>query len=131
MNSPQNKYIAQCIEEIKEELRQDSMNVKATAIAKLTYVSACWWQSPLNHATLLLRLNPSVANAWLRHQLGSVQHHRSDELDQVHVQADGLLGRVAELSREHRRDDADHEHDQKSEPLAADGEPLTAFRCRT
>ena len=32
------KYIAQCIEEIKEELRQDGMNVKAVAVAKLTYV---------------------------------------------------------------------------------------------
>lgn len=33
------KYIAQCMEEIKEELRQDNLSVKANAVAKLTYVS--------------------------------------------------------------------------------------------
>lgn len=33
------KYISQCIEEIKAELRLDNMSVKANAIAKLTYVS--------------------------------------------------------------------------------------------
>lgn len=35
---PQAKYIAQCLEEIKQELRQENMSVKATAVAKLTYV---------------------------------------------------------------------------------------------
>jgi AP-3 complex subunit delta-1 len=35
----QAKYIAQCIEEIKQELRQDNIAVKANAVAKLTYVS--------------------------------------------------------------------------------------------
>lgn len=33
------KYITQCMEEIKVELRQDNMAVKANAVAKLTYVS--------------------------------------------------------------------------------------------
>ncbi|KAL6264489.1 hypothetical protein P5V15_004597 [Pogonomyrmex californicus] len=32
------KYIAQCIEEIKQELRQDNVAVKANAVAKLTYL---------------------------------------------------------------------------------------------
>ncbi|KAF6201155.1 hypothetical protein GE061_005602 [Apolygus lucorum] len=32
------KYIAQCIEEIKQELRQDNIAVKATAVAKLAYL---------------------------------------------------------------------------------------------
>ncbi|BET02225.1 AP-3 complex subunit [Nesidiocoris tenuis] len=32
------KYVAQCIEEIKQELRQDNIAVKATAVAKLTYL---------------------------------------------------------------------------------------------
>ncbi|XP_068628481.1 AP-3 complex subunit delta isoform X2 [Battus philenor] len=32
------KYIAQCMEEIKVELRQDNIGVKANAIAKLTYL---------------------------------------------------------------------------------------------
>lgn len=31
--------MAQCMEEIKEELRQENMSVKANAVAKLTYVS--------------------------------------------------------------------------------------------
>lgn len=35
----QAKYIAQCIEEVKQELRQDNINVKCNAVAKLTYVS--------------------------------------------------------------------------------------------
>lgn len=35
----QGKYIAQCIEEIKQELRQDNVSVKANAVAKLIYVS--------------------------------------------------------------------------------------------
>lgn len=36
--SLQAKYIAQCIEEIKQELRQENISVKANAVAKLTYV---------------------------------------------------------------------------------------------
>ncbi|KAJ6638391.1 AP-3 complex subunit delta [Pseudolycoriella hygida] len=32
------KYIAQCIEEVKQELRQDNINVKCNAVAKLTYI---------------------------------------------------------------------------------------------
>jgi hypothetical protein len=35
----QAKYIAQCMEEIKQELRQENVAVKATAVAKLTYVT--------------------------------------------------------------------------------------------
>ncbi|XP_058834592.1 AP-3 complex subunit delta isoform X2 [Topomyia yanbarensis] len=35
------KYIAQCMEEIKQELRQDNSNVKANAVAKLTYLQMC------------------------------------------------------------------------------------------
>ncbi|XP_055546276.1 AP-3 complex subunit delta isoform X1 [Wyeomyia smithii] len=35
------KYIAQCMEEIKQELRQDNINVKANAVAKLTYLQMC------------------------------------------------------------------------------------------
>jgi hypothetical protein len=31
-------YIAQCIEEIKQELRIDNISVKCNAVAKLTYV---------------------------------------------------------------------------------------------
>ncbi|KAH8288205.1 hypothetical protein KR054_009900 [Drosophila jambulina] len=32
------KYISTCIEEIKQELRQDNINVKCNAVAKLTYI---------------------------------------------------------------------------------------------
>lgn len=32
------KYIAQCMEDIKQELRQDNLNVKCNAVAKLTYL---------------------------------------------------------------------------------------------
>uniref|UniRef100_A0A8C8S3K5 AP-3 complex subunit delta n=1 Tax=Pelusios castaneus TaxID=367368 RepID=A0A8C8S3K5_9SAUR len=34
------KYISQCIDEIKQELKQDNIAVKANAVCKLTYVSA-------------------------------------------------------------------------------------------
>ncbi|UYV70621.1 AP3D1 [Cordylochernes scorpioides] len=34
----QSKYITNCIEEIKEELRQENLSVKANAVAKLTYL---------------------------------------------------------------------------------------------
>jgi len=37
--SSQAKYISTCIEEIKQELRQDNISVKCNAVAKLTYVS--------------------------------------------------------------------------------------------
>lgn len=35
----QAKYIANCLDEIKQELRQENATVKANAVAKLTYVS--------------------------------------------------------------------------------------------
>lgn len=35
----QAKYIAACLDEIKQELRQENAAVKANAVAKLTYVS--------------------------------------------------------------------------------------------
>lgn len=38
--SSQAKYISQCIDEIKQELKQDNIAVKANAVCKLTYVSA-------------------------------------------------------------------------------------------
>jgi AP-3 complex subunit delta-1 len=34
----ESKYISQCIEEIKEELRQENISVKANAVSKLTYL---------------------------------------------------------------------------------------------
>lgn len=34
----ESKYIVQCVEEIKQELRQDNIAVKANAVAKLTYL---------------------------------------------------------------------------------------------
>jgi len=41
----QSKYIAECLDEIKQELKQDNLAVKANAVNKLTYVrrtlSAC------------------------------------------------------------------------------------------
>ena len=35
----QAKYIAECIDEIKQELKQDNIAVKANAVSKLSYVS--------------------------------------------------------------------------------------------
>lgn len=36
--SSQAKYISTCIDEIKQELKQDNIAVKANAVCKLTYV---------------------------------------------------------------------------------------------
>lgn len=38
-NTLQAKYIATCLDEIKQELRQENAAVKANAVSKLTYVS--------------------------------------------------------------------------------------------
>ena len=35
----QSKYIAECIDEIKQELKQENIAVKANAVNKLSYVS--------------------------------------------------------------------------------------------
>uniref|UniRef100_A0A8C5K5P8 AP-3 complex subunit delta-1 n=1 Tax=Jaculus jaculus TaxID=51337 RepID=A0A8C5K5P8_JACJA len=37
------KYISQCIDEIKQELKQDNIAVKANAVCKLTYALALTW----------------------------------------------------------------------------------------
>ena len=42
----QAQYISQCMGEIKKELKQENMGVKANAISKLTYVSTCILQAP-------------------------------------------------------------------------------------
>ncbi|ERE72416.1 AP-3 complex subunit delta-1 isoform 1 [Cricetulus griseus] len=57
----QAKYISQCIDEIKQELKQDNIAVKANAVCKLTYVSvssvglpACLPDAPVAGAGLAL-----------------------------------------------------------------------------
>ena len=57
------KFISQCIQEIKEELKQD-MQKKTIAIQKLTYVRTCILRA-LNRITLARahstpRINPSM-----------------------------------------------------------------------
>ena len=40
----QSKYVAECLDEIKSELRQENIAIKAIAVNKLTYVSIrCHW----------------------------------------------------------------------------------------
>ena len=41
----QAKFIAECIDEIKQELKQDIVSIKANAVNKLVYVSCLllWW----------------------------------------------------------------------------------------
>lgn len=69
----QAKYIAQCMEDIKQELRQDNLPVKSNAVAKLTYVNQkkknekyfftneiffsckCWGTISHGRASILLR----------------------------------------------------------------------------
>ena len=44
----QSKYIAECLDEIKQELKQDNLAVKANAVNKLTYVSTRWPEKNLD-----------------------------------------------------------------------------------
>lgn len=50
VNLFQVKYIAQCIEEIKAELKQENIAVKANAVAKLSYVCS----PPSRHLLLIV-----------------------------------------------------------------------------
>ena len=47
------QYISACLEEIKQELRQDNIAVKANAVSKLCYlqvrVYGFWWGRKGNH----------------------------------------------------------------------------------
>ena len=65
------KYIATCLEEIKQELRQHNTAVKANAVQKLTYLQMCgydiswagfniigmWKFDDLHGSTLVYRIN--------------------------------------------------------------------------
>ncbi len=90
----QAKYISTCIDEIKQELKQDNIAVKANAVCKLTYVRASivYILSDLLHNALsssrhlfFCFLLITVADAWLWCQLGCVQHRGGDELLQIHI----------------------------------------------
>ena len=50
----QHQFIAQCMTEIKKELKQDNVNIKANAVSKLTYVS-------LNHFSWLYLVGVSLS----------------------------------------------------------------------
>ena len=95
---PQGRYIAQCMEEIKVELRNDNSTVKANAVAKLCYVRS--W--PLSLRVLLFAL---ATNVRLRRQLGGVQCRRSDGVDEVYREAHRLLVRITVFSRERELND--------------------------
>ncbi len=60
------KYIAQCIEEIKAELKQDNIAVKANAVAKLSYVIfiGIFMQS-VNIIVCLLYSFSAASNDWI------------------------------------------------------------------
>lgn len=44
LSGAESKYIAQCIEEIKSELRQDNMSTKCNAVSKLAYLQVNFFQ---------------------------------------------------------------------------------------
>jgi AP-3 complex subunit delta len=54
------KYIAQCIEEIKQELKQDNIAVKANAISKLTYVMILGLFQLYLHVLTYYNFNPQL-----------------------------------------------------------------------
>lgn len=60
----QAKYISQCIDEIKQELKQDNIAVKANAVCKLTYVSAACWLRRSGHRP---QLTPVLSGDYTLH----------------------------------------------------------------
>jgi hypothetical protein len=70
----QANYIAQCIEEIKQELRIDNINVKCNAVAKLTYVSDKMFAFLLPLISIFVVVF-KASNVRLRHIVGGLQHH--------------------------------------------------------
>ena len=50
----QSKYIAECLDEIKQELKQDNLVVKANAVNKLTYVSTHLFHQQVLSTLMLL-----------------------------------------------------------------------------
>lgn len=93
------------MEEIKQELRQDNINVKCNAVAKLTYVSKWACSSAIYFASNAFVHNiPFLfatidANARLRYILGWIQHYWSHELTEIHMQTRWLFGCLSMLSR--------------------------------
>lgn len=61
------KYIQVCLQEIRNEVKSNDVDVKGVAIAKLTYV--CMHAS-LQGPTEFNSLHSLASNAWLRHVLG-------------------------------------------------------------
>lgn len=59
---PQAKYISQCIDEIKQELKQDNIAVKANAVCKLTYVSAYLGYAAIPSLVLYCWLGASLSD---------------------------------------------------------------------
>lgn len=70
--STQAKYVAQCMEEIKEELRQENPAFKTNAVAKLTYVSTVVQLETVGRND---DSPPTAANVRIRCQLGIIQYN--------------------------------------------------------
>lgn len=65
------KYIAVCLQEIRNEVKSNDLDIKSTAVAKLAYVNT------LNNCTIYKLMLVLAANARLRHVLGLFSHCRS------------------------------------------------------
>lgn len=73
------KYIAVCLQEIRNEVKSNDIDIKAMAVAKLTYVRR---QQPAIVLCMCLQHEPYCSvlapNARLRHVMGVFSRCRSD-----------------------------------------------------
>jgi hypothetical protein len=105
------KYISVCLQEIRTEVKLNDLDIKANAIAKLTYV---------RHIILSLSfvrssyIHSIASNAGLRHVVGKFPYCRSHVESKVSSQTKRLPGSHIVVSTRHRCIDADNQSDEKS-----------------
>ena len=93
------KYIATCLEEIKQELRQHNTAVKANAVQKLTYLQMqgydiSWAGFNIVEVEITLKIfDFTFTNLF--------DFFSGYGLNQVYRETSGLLGRITELSSRH------------------------------
>lgn len=61
----QASYIANCLEEIKQELKLDNINVKCNAVSKLTYVNITYLSIYSENKQIIINLLCTAPNVWL------------------------------------------------------------------
>ena len=90
------KYIATCLEEIKQELRQHNTAVKANAVQKLTYLQMQGYDISWAGFNVV-----EVEIISKKFDFAFTNLFSGYGLNQVYRETSGLLGRITELSSRH------------------------------